>query len=307
MKISLKESRDYLKKLLLVLNIVMDNPINRAGRMAAFLRFLRWQVGSWLVPGKVLIPWINGSRIFAGFMMSGSAGCAYSGLHEFEEMVFCLHALRKTDLFMDVGANVGVFTVLAGAAVGCECVAVEPGSQSFKHLVDNVIINGIEKRVKLVNACVGDSDTVCRFVESKESTLSHISTEHENADATEMNVFRIDSLLEGSTPLILKMDVEGYEKHALDGAKKTLESEELKAVLIEIGTHSSRYGIRALEIHQTMEGHGFKAYRYDPFKRHLTELKSFSTQSNTLYLKDVEFILKRLKNAQVFEVFGVSL
>ena len=46
--------------------------------------------------------------------MTGATGNVYCGLHEFEDMALVLHALRPRDLFVDVGANVGSYTVLGG-------------------------------------------------------------------------------------------------------------------------------------------------------------------------------------------------
>jgi hypothetical protein len=55
--------------------------------------------------------------------MTGATGNLYVGLHEFEEMAFLLHFLRPGDLFADVGANVGSYTILAAVAVerGTHC------------------------------------------------------------------------------------------------------------------------------------------------------------------------------------------
>jgi len=293
-----------MNKLVAVLRIVMANPINRMDRLAALLRFFRWQVGSWLVPGKVLVPWIGGSRIFAGFMMSGSAGCAYSGLHEFEEMSFVLHFLRKGDLFMDVGANVGVFTVLAGKVVGAECISVEPGAEAFSHLLDNIVINGMEERIEAVNACISDGDGFCRFANAAESTLSHIAASPGETDTHAVATWKIDSLLNGRIPAMLKIDVEGFEKAALAGASETLGNPLLRAVLLEIGTHSLRYGVEPSEIHAVMLSHGFAPFSYDAFERKLALLDSYSRTDNTLYLRDPGFAEDRVSSADAFVVFG---
>jgi hypothetical protein len=53
------------------------------------------------------------------------------GVFEFEEMVFVLHALRPSSLFVDVGANVGFYTVLAGGGVGASCLSLEPVPATF--------------------------------------------------------------------------------------------------------------------------------------------------------------------------------
>jgi len=290
-----------------VLRLVLSNPLNRRNRIAALIRFFKWQFGSLLVSGKVLIPWINGSRIFAGFMMSGSAGCAYSGLHEFEEMAFVLHCLRKDDLFMDVGANVGVFTVLAGSAIGASCVSVEPSDESYSHLQDNIVVNGMQDRVQSIKACISNEDAVCRFSTSAESTLSHIASSNEEENTSEIDTRRIDTILDGRIPTILKVDVEGYEKQAIEGATKTFADEGLKAVLLEIGSHSLRYEVQPVEIHNMMLEHGFHSYTYEPYSRTLMRLDSFASGDNTLYLRDVDFVLNRLRDGSSFSVFGQKL
>jgi hypothetical protein len=50
--------------------------------------------------------------------MEGRRADVTVGLFEFEEMAFVLHALRGDELFVDVGANVGIYTVLAAGGVG---------------------------------------------------------------------------------------------------------------------------------------------------------------------------------------------
>jgi FkbM family methyltransferase len=270
------------------------------------MRFAKWQIGSWLVPGKVLVPWVNGSRIFSGFMMSGSAGCAYSGLHEFEEMAFCLHFLRPNDLFVDIGANVGVFTVLAGSAIGAECISVEPGDDAYATLQDNITINGISARARTIKACISDEDSSCQFKESNESTLSHIATASadDSANVIEVKTQRIDTLLFGRTPSMMKIDVEGYEKQALIGASATLNNKDLKAILIEVGQHSWRYDIDPAEIHDLLQSYGFRPHRYDPFNRAIKQTGISNTDTNSLYIRDEQFVVERLNNAPTFQIFG---
>ncbi len=293
-----------MKKLFVVLGGMLKNPLNKQHRLKALIRFFKWQVGSWLVPGKVLIPWVNGSRIFAGFMMSGSAGCAYSGLHEFEEMAFTLHFLRRDDLFVDVGANVGVFTVLAGSAIGARCISVEPGEAAYNHLQDNITINQLSDRVLAIKVCVSNDDSSCCFVNSNESTLSHIASTAEQNNMSNVATKRIDTILAGEAPMFMKIDVEGYEKHALMGAVNTLKSKELKAILIEVGEHSWRYSIDPAEIHGLLSDSGFRPYRYNPFSRTIDLVKATNREPNSLYIRDEAFVADRLKNAPEFTVLG---
>jgi len=105
--------------------------------------------------------------------MTGATGNIYTGLHEFEEMSFVLHFLRKDDVMFDIGANIGSYTILAGAVVGAECFAFEPIPDTFGHLIDNVNINGIYEKVKCYNIGIADKNGILKFT-SNLDTCNHV-------------------------------------------------------------------------------------------------------------------------------------
>src|SRR5690349_8415761 len=124
------------------LRSLINHPLNRRRKLAALGGFVRWQLGSRLLPGKAAVPFVDDYRLLVAPGMTGATGNVYCGLLEFEDMAFVLHVLREGDVFMDVGANVGAYTVLA-AATGARVVAFEPIPAAFAHLTDNVRVNGI--------------------------------------------------------------------------------------------------------------------------------------------------------------------
>src|SRR6188768_213885 len=95
------------------LRFIADHPLNRQHKSAALLRFLKWQIGIRLLPGRVVYDWINGTSFIVQRGETGLTGNLYCGLHEFSDMAFVLHAVGAGDLFVDVGANVGSYTLLA--------------------------------------------------------------------------------------------------------------------------------------------------------------------------------------------------
>jgi len=99
--------------LLHTLKFILNHPLNRSHRMRALWRFVRWQVGIRLVHAPVLVPFIENIGMFAQQGMTGATGNIYCGLHEFEDMALVLHSIRPGDLFVDVGANVGSYSLLA--------------------------------------------------------------------------------------------------------------------------------------------------------------------------------------------------
>ena len=98
-----------------LLRYVWNHPLNvRGGRLAAIGRVFRWQLASRLLPGPIALPYVGDTWLFATRGMTGATGNWYCGLHEVAEMAFVLHLLRPDDHFVDVGANVGSYTILAG-------------------------------------------------------------------------------------------------------------------------------------------------------------------------------------------------
>src|SRR3954470_19452558 len=113
-------------KLLQVARRIFSHPLNRGKRTSAFMRLVRWQLAARILPeAQFSLPYVNGSRLLITRGATGATGNFYCGLDEQDEMGFVLHVLRPGDVFVDVGANVGSYTVLA-ALLGARVVAVEP-------------------------------------------------------------------------------------------------------------------------------------------------------------------------------------
>jgi hypothetical protein len=117
--------------LLNTLKFITHHPLNRERKLKSIVRFAKWQVGSRLVPGAVVHDWINGSKFLVKNGETGLTGNIYTGLHEFPDMGFLLHVLRGEDLFVDVGANVGSYTILACSVVGARGFAFEPVPSTY--------------------------------------------------------------------------------------------------------------------------------------------------------------------------------
>src|SRR5262249_44707905 len=153
------------------------------------------------------------------------------GLHEFADMAFILHALRPADLFLDVGANIGSYTVLAAGAVGCDCVSIEPIAAALRHLRDNVALNDIGEKVQIEACAAGEHSGTARMTSALD-TVNHIVEGGAAAAGTvEVPCRPLDSLVGDRCPAIMKVDVEGYELQALKGGARLLDDERLRACI----------------------------------------------------------------------------
>jgi FkbM family methyltransferase len=277
-----------------ILKFIARHPLTRGRRSAAIARFVRYQLATRL-RGETVMPWFGGASLVVSRNMAGASGNIYCGLHEFADMGFLLHFLRPDDLFLDIGANVGSYTVLASKVCGARTIAFEPDPITCARLLRNVAENGIEERVDLVRVALSDregeigfslgDDTTNRVVDDKEAPRRVAGT-------------RLDTALGGRRPIAIKMDVEGVELSVLRGAAKTLASPDLQVIETE--------GVDP-EIVALLTAHGFARVHYDPFARDFVAAASALPASNALFVRDIELCRQRVEAAPRRQINGVSL
>jgi FkbM family methyltransferase len=156
-----------------ILVFLFNHPLTAKHRLKALIRFFRWQIGSRMVPGAVVVNFVNNIRLLVEPGMTGATGNVYAGLHEFEDMAFVLHMLKKEDVFVDIGANIGSYTMLASGAVGARSVTIEPIPNTFAHLIDNINLNGLGDQVSALNIGIGNGNGMLRFT-SGFDTVNHV-------------------------------------------------------------------------------------------------------------------------------------
>lgn len=297
-----------MKALINTLQFIVRHPLNRGRPLQALSRFARWQLRSRLTAGAVAVPFVGETQLLVARGMTGATGNVYCGLHEFEDMGFVLHALRPGDRFVDVGANVGSYTVLAAGARRAEVIAVEPHPQAHARLLDNVRLNRLESRVRVENAAVGA--TPGRIAISSDlDTTNHVLSEHERAAGLEVPMITLDEIAGDWGPFALKIDVEGYESEVLRGGAAVLRAPSLQAVVMELNGSGSRYAFDEAALHSEMLEAGFTSCRYDPFERTLLALPNASKNAtgNTLYVRDVEHLRDRVRSAPRHRVLDREL
>ena len=289
-----------------IIRFIINHPLNRGSYIGAVIRFIKWQIGSRLVPGDVLINWVNDTRLIMRPGETGLTQNLYCGLQDFYEMSYLLHVLRREDLFIDVGANVGAYTILACGAIEAYGCIFEPVPSTYSRLMNNIRLNNIDlNRVNCINAAIGDRFGEVRFI-SDLNTMNRVALkgEHRNSDLI-VKLATLDSFLGSVNPNVLKIDVEGYEMPVLLGAVSVLEKESLHSIIIELNGSGEKYGVKEEDILMLLEKSGFKPYTYDPFSRSLISIEEKNKSSNnTLFVRNKDFVLSRLKSAPRFKISG---
>src|SRR5215212_9698872 len=146
---------NLVKKVYVTLRGIAQHPLTGKSKSSAMWNFCVSQVAARLVPGDTCVPFPNGTRLLISPRMKGAAHFIMPGLCEFDEMSFVMHFLRPGDLFADVGANVGAYTVLASGVAGANTISFEPSASSYQFLRRNVQLNGMLDKVATHNVALG--------------------------------------------------------------------------------------------------------------------------------------------------------
>jgi hypothetical protein len=156
-----------MNKIKRTFGFLLNHPLGKKHPVSALLRFTIWQLQASLSPTKLIIKTFAGPvKFYARKGLTGITGNVYSGLHEFDDMVFLLHFLSKDDYFFDIGANVGSYTLLASGICGANTVSIEPVASTFDILAKNVELNKLQDRVLLINAVAGGKKSTTVFTQT---------------------------------------------------------------------------------------------------------------------------------------------
>ncbi len=148
---------------------------------------------------------------------------------EAELLRFVRKVVRPGDVVLDIGANIGIFTILLARWVGSggHVYAFEPAVETRAVLQDHLILNHVADRVTIIPDAISDAPGRSLFHTvgtSGENTLSPKHSRLPAANSAEVTVTTIDAfcLERGIVPSFIKIDTEGYEIHALRGAREIL-------------------------------------------------------------------------------------
>lgn len=197
-----------------------------------------------------------------------------SGVYEPSTSALLRRVLRPDDVFFDIGAHVGYYTCLVGRRVPRgHVVALEPFEQSFERLNANISANDLQNVTTLRRAAWNRSDESIRLdgVPGEASpSMQATPAEGEVEGVPTAETIAIDDLVEQvqMQPTFIKMDIEGSEPLALEGAAETL-TEHKPVLIVEYNEETAaRMGFSAPEIFRGLrERYGYRLFSHEAGRR----------------------------------------
>ncbi len=275
--------------------VFSTHPLTRDAPIKAWARFASWQVRSRFYD-EIVLPWIAGRYLVVRRGMTGATQNIYVGLQEFVDMMLTLHFLRKGDLFLDVGANVGSYTILASGVCDAATWAFEPDPGTTGFLRRNIEINDLNGLVTVFELALGPTAGPVAFTLGL-GTLNRVAGD-DDVNVQTVRQERLDTMIGAADPMMIKMDVEGYEEEVLKGAEVVLTRGCLKCLILETVTPAVRGMLREA---------GFQRAYYDPFTRKLEHQPTDLQSNNSIFVRDWPFVAERLETARRIRVLGLTI
>jgi FkbM family methyltransferase len=294
------------KKISIPLKYIINHPLTKENKVSGIIRFIKWQLSSRINSGAHIVNWIGGLKLSVTKSMHGATGCIYVGLPEFRDMAFLLHYLKKDSFFIDIGANIGVYTLLASGVNKCNSICIEPIPKTFNYLKKNIELNNLQDKVTCLNIGLSKEKDNLYFTKDKD-TVNHVVGK-ESDNTIKVDVDTLDNIIPEnfSAETLIKLDVEGFEYNVLKGGNKFLQNDHLKAIIVELNGSSDRFGFKDAMVDEELVKHGFSKFDYNPFDRNLTKIEQFHSEENTLYIRDseVESVKLKVKKAPPFQLLN---
>lgn len=153
--------------------------------------------------------------------------------------------VNKGDVFFDVGANIGAYSLVACAHCkgNVKVLSFEPSFSNYYQLCRNIIVNDFGQSITPYMIALSDSPGLLSFnYRSLEAgSADHWLGESEESSqfvyTQQLLVFSIDHLISEfgfPVPNHIKLDVDGSEYKVICGAEKTLQNNSLKSILVEV-------------------------------------------------------------------------
>jgi FkbM family methyltransferase len=205
---------------------VWNHPANKHRRIRQLWQAVAVQCRGRLLGRATVVRIGERSRLLATLDNGPTVLAAYAREPDYPEWQVWKKILRDGDVFIDVGANVGIYTVLALEA-GARVIAVEPDPENVRRLRANLELNN--RSAEVWPFALSDKHGILNFSSTSDPARNHLS----DAGDVEVRVEALDTQFAHGHARGMKIDVEGAERKVLEGCARALSEGRIDVIQLE--------------------------------------------------------------------------
>jgi FkbM family methyltransferase len=206
---------------------------------------------------------VQGHKMFLDSI--DSLKLSINGIYEPLETELVTKEIKKGDVVLDIGANIGYYTLIFAKLVGEEgkVFAFEPDPTNYALLQKNVDLNGYTNVILVQKAVSNRTGKIKLYLCDDNKADNRIYNSHDGRQSTEIEAIRLDDYFkdyDGGVDFI-KMDIQGAEGGAIQGMLDLIEKNRNVKITAEFWPVGlKRFGIEPEECLQLLAEHGFQLY-----------------------------------------------
>lgn len=221
----------------------------------------------------------------------------YEGYYEFSERVLLGKLIKKNMVVIDVGANVGLFTVVFSALIGMNGIvyAFEPERVNYERLKRNIAYSRAYNAIAIKSAVSNEEgEYLLSVTDEKHKAWCSlgIPSAQTHGEVELVPALTLDGFCDEKSLTkvdLIKIDVEGWEMKVVEGAQRMLRSSDSPMLMVEFTEENARNnGTTCAHLYQELDKLGYSLYKYNYRENSLirvSETEDFS-YINLLCLKD---------------------
>jgi FkbM family methyltransferase len=206
--------------------------------------------------------------------------------------IFFADYLKKNDIIVDIGANIGTITLQSSIKIGSrgKVYSIEPNPKIFNFLLKNIQLNKLSN-IETFNVALGDSEGEINFSDNTSDVVNLVLSTNEGIKT---KITTLDKLIPQDTTIdLLKIDVIGYEKFVLIGSKNILKNTKCIHFPV-IRKQFQNFGYDCQEIFDLLKNNGFELYGFSKEKK-IWKINQNYTSSNEdlLAIRNIEEFIEK--------------
>jgi FkbM family methyltransferase len=179
--------------------------------------------------------------------------------HIYSTIQYALNVCQSGDKFVDIGANIGHFT-LPLAKAGIKTLAVEALSKNFILLAEAIVKNSLKNVILVHAAAYSETDIITM---AGTSAWGHIGPQGEGVVTPAISVDKMLSMYDFTDARLIKIDVEGSELGVLSGMENFLKHNTGADIIFEANALTcANYGYSVRDLKQVFESYGYTIYLF---------------------------------------------
>lgn len=279
---------------------IWSHPNNQHKKTQSILKYFGYKLYKILKLKPIDIEILQGVKIRC-FPKSYTSDCViHCGLYDYNEMHFMIRYLREEDSFLDIGANIGIYSIIAASKINSGSIySFEALPENYARLQENIKLNRFQQ-VHAYPIAISDNKGTVALNIGEGDSLPFISNSH-TTNTISVATETLDNLLDNqdiSQLTLAKIDIEGAELLALKGAANLLEKQRPIVWIMEINYTVNHFNYSQQDVVDFLESYDYFLYEYNASSNSINPVKLNEKKGlNVLVIakKYLDFVCERLQ------------